>query len=135
MPALSSASVRSHDVWVSLYAEEMSTLADRIRLIRNETGLTLEALGKIAGVKTQSVQQWENGETKNIRNEPLFRLQRRLGYSAEWIAIGEGSKKLRSHDDPTNYLDLNDLTQEQRVSLCALLDAFKKSGDKNSKAC
>ena len=102
----------------------MKTLAERIQLIKDETGLSLERLGEISGVSAQAVQQWINGHTKNIRFDPLFRLSRGTGYSAEWIATGEGQVKSQEKLDPSLIIDMKNFSEKRRDFL---LQAVKAS--------
>ena len=80
----------------------------------------------MAGVSVQAVSQWKLGDTKNIRMEPLFRLARGCGYSAEWIATGEGAPRMVAVKHPEYILDMEPLTEEQRVVLRSVMDAFTK---------
>lgn len=45
------------------------------------------------GVSNASVSQWINGESKSLRPENLYALAKATGYSAQWIAIGEGPER------------------------------------------
>lgn len=118
--------VFSHAVNEMAYADLMDTLAERIQIILKETGLTLDALGQVAGVSLQAVHQWSTGKTKNIKNDPLFRLQRKLGYSAEWIGTGKGPKRIIAVDNPLDLLDLSGLCDTQKVVIRATVDAFEQ---------
>lgn len=73
----------------------MSTLAERIEIIRREAGLTLEAIGKLAGATKSAVHQWANGSTDRIGGEYAMNLEDRIGYSARWIVTGEEPKTIR----------------------------------------
>jgi transcriptional regulator with XRE-family HTH domain len=101
----------------------MKTLAERIQLIKDETGLSLERLGEISGVSAQAVQQWISGHTKNIRFDPLFRLSRGTGYSAEWIATGEGPIKSQEKTDPALIIDMKDFSVKRREFLISAVKA------------
>lgn len=78
----------------------MSELCDRIKEIRARLNLTQEQLGEIAGVSKQAVAQWEAGTIKNIRNAPLFEIQKKTGFNAEWIATGRGKPLLIELENP-----------------------------------
>ena len=82
------------------HRSRMDNLSNRIKRIRDVLGLSQEALGDIAKISKQAVQQWESGQTKNIRNEQLFLLQAKTGFSAEWIATGRGNELIIDADNP-----------------------------------
>lgn len=73
----------------------MQTLAERIRLALNESGMTQAALAEAAGVRSPSVTDWLNGETKTLKAEPLVRAAHALRVSALWLAVGEGPMRPR----------------------------------------
>jgi len=108
------------------YVGDMTTLADRINQIMQETGYTLQQLGDMAGVTLQAVAQWRAGQTSNIRMENLFRLADRCGYSARWIATGEGPRFHVAEKDPRYLLDIEELSEDQRAIIRAVVDASKK---------
>jgi len=70
----------------------MSTLADRIKLMRQELALTQTELGERAGVGKAAVSLWEDGSTKTLKAEVAISLQAKTGYSAHWIVTGNGPK-------------------------------------------
>ena len=73
----------------------MKSSGDRIRHIREELELSQEAFGRHMGVSKAAVSQWENGDTKHLRPANLFAIQNFTGYSAEWIATGAGSTRVK----------------------------------------
>ena len=70
------------------------TSTDRIKRIRDELQMTLQEFGALLGVTKAAAHQWESGATKNIKPDILFLLQRKTGYSAEWIVTGKGPIKI-----------------------------------------
>lgn len=71
----------------------MTTLQDRIAELMEISGLSVGQLAEIAGVSSSAVSQWKDGPTKALKAGPATRLAERTGYSARWIAEGEGQKK------------------------------------------
>lgn len=71
---------------------EQQTLAGRIVERRQELGLTPAHLAHAVGVSISAVLQWENGKTKNLKNEYLFALADALNVSPRWLATGRGPK-------------------------------------------
>ena len=71
------------------YALRMETVADRVKALRNELGVTQEGLGKLAGVSKSAVSQWERGLTEP-EWEALRELQRAKNVNPSWVSHGDG---------------------------------------------
>ena len=98
-------------------------ISDKIKTLRKQRGLTLEAVGKHVGVGKSTVRKWENGEIKNMRRDKIALLADALGVtpgylmgweteeaeeklqdigkkltstsrSKEWLAISEGFERM-----------------------------------------
>ncbi|MGY6214957.1 helix-turn-helix domain-containing protein [Methylolobus aquaticus] len=118
----------------------MNTMAERIKLIcdelERERGMTRERVATALNVSKSAVSKWEGGQTKNLKNEHLFLFEDRFGYSARWIATGQGPQraadvrevmcrdyladKLTSGD----MIDISALPPEAKSALEATVDAF-----------
>lgn len=72
------------------------TVGDRLRQLREEHGLTLEAAGRIAGTTKQSASQIEKGVTKAPGGIFLYRWSRHYGVSLEWLITGKGERTTAS---------------------------------------
>lgn len=70
---------------------KLQTLAQRIRHRREQLGLTREYLAEALGITVQSVQQWESGQTKNIKLPTFIALADALNVSTRWLAEGRGN--------------------------------------------
>jgi transcriptional regulator with XRE-family HTH domain len=68
------------------------TMADRISEVMTIRDVTVSQLAKVASVDIQSVYQWRDGSTKNIKNEYLFAVADYLQVYARWLATGEGPR-------------------------------------------
>lgn len=71
----------------------MTTLQDRIAKVMAETGKTVGELADIAGVSSSAVTQWKDGPTKSLKTAPATKLAAATGFSAMWIATGDGQEK------------------------------------------
>lgn len=68
-----------------------TSLADRVRGLRESAGLNPRALSLLAGLDNSHVRLVELGERgSNITYETVHALARVLGASVEWIGSGEG---------------------------------------------
>jgi transcriptional regulator with XRE-family HTH domain len=62
----------------------MEILAQRLKELRAEKGLSARALGKIIGVSDVTVCRWENNKS-DITGENLFKLSRFFNVSADYL--------------------------------------------------
>ena len=53
-------------------------MSDKIRVLRNSLGLTLEQVGNAVGVGKSTVRKWESGDIKNMRRDKIAALARVL---------------------------------------------------------
>jgi len=77
----------------------MTTLEERIREFMDATGWSVTKIASIAGVSTSAVSQWIGGGPKEIKTignlKAALMLERESGFSALWLARGEGPKMVR----------------------------------------
>lgn len=125
------------------------TLGDRIRQARIAAGLTQEQLGAVAGISGSAITQLENGETKTLKPENLFKIAKKLRKSAEWLVTGEGTELPREEiydalaelpgNNPQTVLDFIQYRIEKAEGLIAsdkigrymaMIEAFKNDLDK-----
>lgn len=76
------------------------TINDRIRLLRNAAGLSLEALAATLGVSWQTIQQWEKGKTKPTIKR-IQALADALKTTKEYLLFGDspGARATPSHQE------------------------------------
>ena len=81
---------------------------EKIKVLRKQRGLTLQAVGDLVGVGKSTVRKWENGDIKNMGRDKIELLAKALGVepgylmgweehnpSAESNLSASGSKKWR----------------------------------------
>ncbi|MDP2644421.1 MAG: helix-turn-helix transcriptional regulator [Desulfobacterales bacterium] len=66
---------------------------ERIRLIRKQAGLSLQALAKELDIRYQSILQWENGDT-SPSSDNIGKLAAKFGVHPTWIWTGQGPKHI-----------------------------------------
>lgn len=69
-----------------------SDFGDRVKQAREAKGWNQAVLAEKVGISRQSVFAWENGETKAVKPENLFKAADNLEVNARWLATGEGPK-------------------------------------------
>lgn len=87
-----------------------SAFRERVETILRETNLSQTALAKCAGVNKQTVTEWLSGRSKTPRPDSLFAIEDKLGYSARWLATGNGGKKALVID-PTDSMILSNVAR------------------------
>lgn len=65
------------------------TYNERVRALRKELGLTLQAFGDRLGVTRATVSRIENG-VNNLSDQMVVSICREYGVSEEWLRDGEG---------------------------------------------
>ena len=89
------------------------SMAQRIRNLRKEKGLTLEQVANIVGVGKSTVRKWETGMIANMKRDKIASLAKALGTTPEY---------LMGWDENNNSPSELQLTEGEK----ALLDLFKK---------
>ena len=72
---------------------EPKTIGERVKIRRVELGLTQADVARVAGVSEAAVSQWENGDTKNLKNDHLFSVADLLNLAPRYLATGKGQKE------------------------------------------
>ena len=92
-------------------------MAQRIRTLRQEKGLTLEQVAEVVGVGRSTVRKWETGMIANMRRDKIADLAKALGTTPAYL-MGwqeENAKKELSPSEP-------ELTEGEKM----LLDLFNR---------
>ena len=60
-------------------------MAQRIKMLRNEKGLTLEQVANIVGVGKSTVRKWETGMIANMKRDKIAALAKALGTTPAFL--------------------------------------------------
>lgn len=71
-----------------------TTLPERVEIMMAALNLNQTELGDLAEVTKGTISQWLQGITKQVDAAGAFALQKKTGYSAEWIIFGTGPVKI-----------------------------------------
>jgi transcriptional regulator with XRE-family HTH domain len=96
----------------------MKDLGSRIVFIRKELKLTMQELADKLGVTKNAISKLENGTSKNLKMEHLYKLQDISGFSSEWIAIGRGSMRI---ENDAYHVDISHLSEESQFLITTLI--------------
>jgi phage repressor protein C with HTH and peptisase S24 domain len=92
----------------------MTTLPERIQIVLDETGIDQTELAAIAGVTKGTVSQWLSLAIKSMKHEYAVRIQKKLGYTVDWLVMGEGAKKLAGVEQQDEFAPIR-LPETQRI--------------------
>jgi transcriptional regulator with XRE-family HTH domain len=91
-------------------------MAQRIKALRQEKGLTLEQVADVVGVGKSTVRKWETGMIANMKRDKIADLAKALGTTPAYLmGWEENEEKKDSPSEPS-------LTEGEKV----LLDLFNR---------
>lgn len=91
-------------------------MAQRIKKLRQERGLTLEQVAEVVGVGKSTVRKWETGMIANMRRDKIADLAKALGTTPAYLM---GWKEEEDKKDSPNDLPI---TEGEKM----LLNLFRK---------
>ena len=91
-------------------------MAQRIKALRQEKGLTLEYVAKMVGVGKSTVRKWETGMIANMRRDKIADLAKALGTTPAYLMGWKEEQEKK--DSPTEP----QLTEGEKM----LLDLFNR---------
>ncbi|MBQ3476997.1 MAG: helix-turn-helix transcriptional regulator [Clostridia bacterium] len=65
------------------------TMGERIRILREQSGLTMEQLGERIGVQKSAIKKYENGTVENIKRSTIKTMASIFGVSPSYLMFGE----------------------------------------------
>lgn len=68
-------------------------IGEKIKTLRKQRGLTLEAVGEHVGVGKSTVRKWENGDIKNMRRDKIALLAEALGVTPGYLMGWESARE------------------------------------------
>lgn len=89
----------------------MSTLAKRVKEARGERWKPAQ-LAALIGLSRSAVSQIEDGTTKSISLTTAFKLQDHTGFSARYIALGEGPKRAQPRPEDSISTEVLELAKK-----------------------
>lgn len=102
-------------------------ICENIRRLRHEKHMTLEQLGKIAGVSKQTIQRYENGQISNIPYDKIVLLARALNVTPPEL-MGWSESPHFSSDDLRLLSAYHAATEEQKRIIAYVLKLDSENG-------
>ncbi len=102
-------------------------MAQRIKMLRKEKGLTLEQVASIVGVGKSTVRKWETGMIANMKRDKIAALAKALGTTPAYLMGWEEKEKNLSPSEEhltegeKIWLDLYRSTPESSREMLLLL--------------
>ena len=90
-------------------------MAQRIKNLRHERGMTLEQVADIVGVGKSTVRKWETGMIANMRRDKIADLARALGTTPAYLM---GWKEEEEKEQP---IEIDGLSDKQRAILLKIM--------------
>lgn len=106
----------------------MSTLQERLVEVADSIGNDAE-LARIAGVTRSNVSQWRKGDIKSLKALPVINIQEKTGYSAKWLVLGTGHKRLTGKQEHVKEDARNKLSPKDEQKLLVVLRVFFDTDD------
>jgi transcriptional regulator with XRE-family HTH domain len=101
-------------------------MAQRIKALRQEKGLTLEQVADVVGVGKSTVRKWETGMIANMRRDKIADLAKALGTTPAYL-MGWTEDQAKNEISPSEP----ELTEGEKL----MLELFRKiPEDKQSEA-
>jgi transcriptional regulator with XRE-family HTH domain len=114
----------AEDDW---FGPETATFGDRLAAAREQGGMTQKQLAKRLGVKSGTVQDWEQ-DLSEPRANRLSMLAGLLNVSVTWLMNGEGDGVNAPLDDAPLSSDIDDVLSEIRELKGQFADAADRLG-------
>ena len=80
-------------------------MGERIRMLREQHGLTMEVLGNMLGIKKAAINKYENGSVENIKRSTIKEMARIFGVSPCFLMWGEEIESEQLSSDETVLLE------------------------------
>lgn len=100
---------------------------EKITLLREERGLSINELARQAGIRGPSLHAIEHGKTKNIKSTTLVGLAKALGVPMQDLLKSQGGKASKSLDMEAHALFIQ-LDDRDKVAILAAIRALQKKG-------
>ncbi len=73
------------------------------------------AFAKLAGASKSVVGQWLNGKIKSIHPRYAYALEKKTGFNARWILLGQGPKKSEENKENKSQLSAKDTDLNEKI--------------------
>ena len=103
----------------------MEGLIQRLQQTIDESGLTVHAVGKLAGMTQGHLAHILSGRRQTITAETLLGLSRALDVSADWLLTGEGPRRRQLAPPAPSILSSEPVAEKAAQRAAALLEELR----------
>lgn len=106
-------------------------LGDKIRLLRKEKKLTLDALAASAGLSKSYLWELENRESQKPSAEKLSSLAQALGTDVEFFLESDERTPTEKNIDNAFFREYKNLNSHEKEQIRSIMAVIKSSGNNN----
>jgi transcriptional regulator with XRE-family HTH domain len=108
----------------------MRTIADRLQLIADETGMNDGAIAKATkrAISQQGVSKIRLGTTRQPSGETLAAIAKATGYRVEWLVSGRGAKRDADAQASAPISNSGLTDQQKRILLAGVREGLLQKG-------
>lgn len=103
----------------------MSALAQKIKALRNDKGLTLDELAKITGSSKSYIWELENKSISKPSADKLAKIASALGVTTEYLIGNEKKNALMEAKDSVFINKYKSLSTEEKEKIIKLIELFE----------
>lgn len=115
------------DQEIDWYGPETSTFGDRLAAARDNAGMTQQKLARRLGVRTVTIEGWEN-DVSEPRANKLTMLSGILNVSLPWLLTGQGEGIDNPDDKATLSPEIGNMLMEIRDLKASMITSAEKLG-------
>lgn len=109
-----------------------NTLGDKIRLLRKEKKLTLEALANNAGLSKSYLWELENRESQKPSAEKLLSIAQALKVDVEFFLETDSRTPEEKHIDNAFFREYKNLNSQEKEQIRNIMAVIKSSSGNNN---
>ena len=108
---------------------------EKIKALRKERGMSLQAVGDIVGVGKSTVRKWESGDIKNMKRDKIELLAKALGVEPGYLMGWEDTEPEEAMPSPEEWKLLHGLrkmpSNEAKIIMNMILGAINSERNDN----
>ena len=105
------------------------SMAEKIRSLRIEKGMTQEDLGRELGVQKSAIAKYESGRVENIKRSTILKMANIFDVDPAWLMDVTSSTEndILDEIDVAFLGDYKELTEENKATLRAMAQLMRKN--------
>lgn len=112
------------------YNARMGTLGDRVKRARESIGMNASDFAARIGLSKGSMSKLESGSIRSIKLHTALKIENLTGFSASWVASGEGPEMADNPDIDALARAIEALPPEHKAKIEAEIEFLLSLNDK-----